>query len=176
MNFKRSSSVALLSLVSTLNFASAVDDIDITRPSLKGIKAVQVGVRISVTESAKGLIDEDLIQTDVELRLRKAGILVHSKKDTPNILDSRAFINVDLTVVGAGQGWYAVHWDVEVEQATRLARDPSIIAPLAATWSTGRTGVLNSPAEMNITRKIRDQLADSIDEFINAYLSVNPKK
>ena len=146
VSLKSASSVVLLSLMSILNVAVADDDIKLTRPSLRGIKVVGVSVSVTESASAKGLIDKGVIQTDVELRLRKAGIRVISENDkinVINVLDSGAFISVGLGVIDVGQGLCAVHWDVKVEQATRLARDSSIIVPLAVTWSTGGTGVLN---------------------------------
>jgi len=58
---------------------------------------------------------------------------------------------------------------LEFKQYVTLVRSPSAQA-YGATWSTGYMGY--NPQ----LRDIRDKMKDRVDIFINAYLSVNPKK
>lgn len=62
--------------------------------------------------------------------------------------------------------------NVDVRQLVYLARAPDIISS-ASTWSyLGETGIVTPP----IVQPIRERVADVIDQFINAYLSVNPEQ
>jgi len=49
---------------------------------------------------------------------------------------------------------------------------PLIAVFLVPTWTTGLTGTTGN---LNI-RGVRDHIKDLVDQFINAYLAVNPKK
>jgi hypothetical protein len=54
----------------------------------------------------------------------------------------------------------------------RLDRDPSIKIFAATTWDVAELGTVG---RVNL-RSIRERIKDLVDMFINAYLSVNPKK
>ena len=67
---------------------------------------------------------------------------------------------------------YAHSSRVEFRQDVRLDRDPNIQIPAATTWSAAAVGAVGR----NDLRSIRDSIKDCVDRFINAYLSVNPRK
>jgi len=46
------------------------------------------------------------------------------------------------------------------------------ILVLASTWSRGTVGMVGS---QRMSRVVRDEVADEVDEFANDFLSVNPK-
>jgi hypothetical protein len=73
-------------------------------------------------------------------------------------------------MLNRGGTLYAVNCEVSLIQEVLLARDPSI-SYSAATWSTTAVGTIGKdrlPQE-------RDSIKDLVDQFLNAYLAVNPK-
>lgn len=128
--------------------------------SLKGIKQVHVLVEKIVNPPER--LTEDQVRTDVELKLRTAGVTV--LPDGSGDLTAYVYVRIGTDRVS---GVFTV--DVELKQLTRLERDPSSGLYYAATWNTGSFGLLHS------AREIRDALADQIDVFVNAWLAANPK-
>jgi hypothetical protein len=116
-------------------------------------------------DSAKILgLTKEIIQTDVELKLRQAGMRVMTREEGEKLPGSPAvYINVNLS-----DDARAANIGVELQQNAQLERNnlwtPDII--------TSSTGVLVS----NPTAQgIRDFVKDHVDTFLNAWLSVNPK-
>jgi hypothetical protein len=109
------------------------------------------------------------IQTDVELRLRKAGIRVLSEKErweTPGA----PYLYVHVNVMKTDFSLYAFAIIVALEQGTLLERDPTI-GSYAPTWIIDSVGV----AGESHLKDIRGDVADRVDQFINVYLAENPK-
>lgn len=71
--------------------------------------------------------------------------------------------------MGNGSAVYAIL--VELKQHVSLIRDGSLVRG-ATTWDTVIVGMVPTS---NI-QPIRFDIKDKVDKFINAYLSVNPKK
>jgi len=137
----------------------------ISTASLKGITAVSVVVE-GLPEGAKVLgLTEETIQTDVELKLRLAGMQVVAPKEGIKLLGG-PFVYVR---VGIADNHNAACIDVFLAQNAVLERNnqsaPGVITWFAGTLVTGPTA-----------QGIRDRIKDSVDEFLNAWLSVNPKK
>lgn len=149
-------------LLVAANAATAVDA-GFSRASLKGLKGVQVLVEPLQTEVEQGGLNKASIQTDVELKLRQAGITVLTEEGTP-------YLYIDVNT--SSGSLYAYFVGVKLCQTVRLDRDPSIQVLLATTWDVGEVGTVG---RVNL-RSIRDRIKDLVDMFINAYLSVNPKK
>ena len=78
------------------------------------------------------------------------------------------YVNIN---VGLGTGLVAYSVSIVVMQDVSLVRDASLVRG-ATTWETGMVGIV---ATSNL-QHIRDKTKDKVDEFLNAYLSVNPKK
>jgi hypothetical protein len=157
-------SMFLIGLFSPLVHAQA--DSESSRATLKGISAVAVIVDLGSPEGAKKLgLSADTVQTDVELKLRLGGVRVVTQ-DEAQKLPGGPFLHVeiDLTRDAAAAGI-----QVNLCQDAWLER-VTIIDVGAATWGTG--GVEANPAAENI----RDMVKDCVDRFLNAWLSVNPKK
>jgi len=147
----------------SLSAISSASDTEYTRRTLKGIKAVGVIVEELRKEVPSGLTKRQL-QTDVELRLRKAGITVISSNQ-----EAAPYLYVRVNSIqlpNSIQYVYAV--GVELNQTVKLARDMTKTS-VATTWDKGGTGCTSRPGG------IRDGVADYVDQFITAYLSVNPK-
>ena len=148
-------------------------DNEFTRPSLKGIQGVHVVVEnLDPTEEEAGLTVADL-QTDVELKLRLAGIPVLSKQEmvaVPGMPDLYVTVNVNSSTTR--DLWpYAI--EIQFQQNVTLVRNPQTLILGATTWSTG--AATGSVLKQNV-RRLREELKDLVDKFVNAYLAVNPKK
>lgn len=141
-----------------------------SRQSLKGIRALGV----IVEDPSWPLVGEGLttnqLQTDVELRLRTAGIKILKKEELLNRVVA-PYLHVE---VNSGKlGTLSIHaYDIRVSlfQDVMLRRNPAQVCD-AITWHIGLVGKASS-GDMRI---IRENLADLVDQFINASLSVNPK-
>lgn len=160
-------------VVATLMLAAicGASDAEGSRATIRGLLGINVGVE-PLPDNVKqvGLAEKD-IQTDVELKLRIAGIKVLTEKestDTPG----RPFLYVLVTVLG-GDGVYAFSYHVSLQQEVLLARDKAMPTVLAPTWSVSGVG---KAGRKDLPQYVRDAVKDEIDVFLNAYLSVNPKK
>ena len=142
-------------------------DNEYARATLKGISGVQVLVE-SFDENAKNAgFDIRTFQTDMELKLRLAGIKVLTKKESFAAPGSPyLYLNVNPLSPEERKPNFPYSINLELNQKTRLIRDPSIEAP-GATWSTSGVGYGEIP-------HIRESVKDNMDIFINAWLSVNP--
>lgn len=147
-----------------LTVPSLAIDIPNERATLKGLKAVNLAVERIDPEAEKDGLTKSQLQTDVELRLSQAGIKVD------HLSDEYLYVNVNTLKGERGVYSYSVH--VELHQAVMLVRDPKIIYYGAATWSLGRIGTVGS----GHLREVREDVADFVDKFINAYLEQNPKQ
>ena len=114
------------------------------------------------------------MRTDVELRLRQAGIrvLTFDERDSS---PGGPFLYVNITTKfgdGPSAGVVGFSIDVELRQAVRLDRDPDIWLPGAMTWEIGSTGFMGEAR----LRTLRESLGDLVDMFINAYYAANPER
>jgi hypothetical protein len=139
------------------------------KESLKGLTAFSVSV---VVESpCKQIIVADRIQTDVELKLRSAGLSL--KQDVQREVGGAA-LDVSVGCVPVIKGGRTVAWAIaftlSVMQGVdlRTAKTPV----LAQTW--GVDGTLDDSVS-SVESHTRSWIRDGVDEFLNDYLSVNPK-
>jgi hypothetical protein len=132
--------------------------------TLKGIKALNVLVE-DLPDGAKTLgLTKEMIQTDVELKVRLAGIRAVSSEERAKLPGSPA-LYVNIIVSDDSR---AAHIEVVLEQNVSLERNgQSVLA--ATTWSTGIL-VTNPTAQ-----GLRNFTKDHVDQFVNDWLSVNPK-
>lgn len=145
-----------------------------TCATLCGLKGVCVFVDVQgVTPEAEQVgFTRHRIQTDVELRLRRSRIRATSPDDAIQPIGVAA-LNVTVMILKRSLldvDSYVYRIDVELHQAVRLVRDPEIVAP-AQTWQATPTVGIVGKARI---RSIRESVDDAVDEFINAYLAVNP--
>ncbi len=150
-------------------------DTEISRKTIKGLKGVRVQVAPIEPEIEKAGLTRSQIRTDVELKLRLTGLNVltpkiSAKEDESIIEDAWPRIHVYAVILNASSGasaYYVFNIDLELIQLVYLARNNK--PAWATTWSTGGTG------HSNELEKIRSAIKDSVDVFLNAWLSVNPK-
>jgi len=145
-------------LPSTAVYPATLDD-----ETLKGIPSLQVFVEgVSPEDKPHGLT-RDRLHSDVERRLRKAGIAVSA--------GATQYLYVNVNTLQSRQRLYSYSVVVMLRQAAYLVRDPLIMAPAAITWWKGTDGIT---AEANL-QSVRDAVADLVDKFIHAYREQNPK-
>jgi hypothetical protein len=132
--------------------------------TLKGIKALNVLVE-DLPDGAKTLgLTREMIQTDVELKVRLAGIRAVPGEERPGLPGSPA-LYINIIVSDNSQ---AAHIEVSLEQSVSLERNGQAVVA-ATTWSTGIL-VTNPTAQ-----GLRNYTKDHVDQFVNDWLSVNPK-
>jgi hypothetical protein len=141
------------------------NDSEISRRSLQGISAVSVDVE-DLSDGAKALgLSEEAIRTDVELKLRLAGIRVVAVEEDVKV-PGMPTLYVNPQVLSNAK---ALSITVELQQNVLLERNGQR-AVNVTTWEVGGVG-MNPTAQ-----SIRDNIKDFVDQFLNAWLSVNPKK
>lgn len=134
------------------------------RATLKGLTTIMVVVERLTPEAGRDGLTKEQLRTDVEARLRKAGITV-----TSSIEEAYLYLNV-FTVKGSSE-LYAYHIRLEFNQEVILKRNRNVSLP-APTWSLDLGGTVGAKK----LHEVRDDVADMVDKFINAYLEQNPKQ
>jgi len=140
------------------------------RPTLLGLRGVYVLIENLKPNLEKDGLTREQLLTDVELKLRKAGIRVLTEEEsynTPGLPCLYARINA----IKGNSTFYCVNIHVSLSQETRLERNPTIKI-LSFTWDHSSIGGCD---ESIIKDYVRKGLGDLIDKFINDYLAVNPK-
>jgi hypothetical protein len=155
---------AMLFIGSIPSFVRAQGDA-FSNATLKGIGAVFVVIE-DLPDGAKVLgLTREMLQTDVELKLRLAGIRVATEEEGSKLPGApHIYTRVNLT-----DRANAASIEVNLEQNVLLERNGDLLIG-AVTWQAG--GVLGNPTAQGI----RDRIKDLADEFLNDWLSVNPKK
>jgi hypothetical protein len=139
--------------------------------TLRGLSGVGVGIEYLNDEAKRAGFDANTLQTDVELKLRLAGIKVLTREESIRVPGSPSlYVNLNFINAANGLGVYSI--EVELKQNALLERDKTVLALRATTWSTGYLGT----APRDTVSPVRSALGDLVDRFLNAYLSVNPKK
>ena len=125
--------------------------------------------RIDPNAERDGLNKEQL-QTEVELRLRQAGIRVLTKAEwrkTPGL----PYLYVRIATHKNPYNLYALAIHVELWQAVLLVRDPTTTT-MAPTWTA--RGTIGSVGT-NSMHAVRESVGDDVDTFIQDYLAMNPR-
>ncbi len=133
---------------------------------LRGLKGVHVLVENIDSQAERLGLTRAQIQTDVELRLRKAGVRVLTEKErleTPGC--PHLYVNINTPI---GQGLVVYSISVELFELVTLARG---FVTDGAIWNIRFAGCVGTS---NI-RKVREGVGDCVDKFINDYLAANPK-
>lgn len=160
-------SLVLAFLITGETVVARADDSYLSRQTLKGLKEISVLVEDIVPEVERAGLTRALIQTDVELKLRLAGIPVLvglAGLGAPHLY-------VQVSVLPSPEiDYWPFYSFVALVQSAALDRDRSILYSLIS-WDVGSIGGVGKDK----VAQIRDNVKDQVDTFINAYLSVNPK-
>ena len=133
------------------------------RATLKGVAIVEVVVEAMDPMAERDGLVRSQLQTDVESRLRQAGLTVG------RTLIGHLYVNVDTMKSNDGKT-YAYNVEVEYVQQVLLMRDPQTLY-FAPTWETGGIGMIGA-ARLG---EVRQDVANYVDQFVKAYLEQNPK-
>ena len=143
------------------------------RDSLKDLPGVMVVVEPFKDEAEQAGFDEQVFQTDVELKLRMAGIRVLETKDRdlPRLYlnvtalhqDRRAAYSISLELIQ--DVFLRCQLPSKPEDSSEDALEGA--AALASTWSSRLLG-------LGTAAHARDASKDLVDKFANDWLAVNP--
>jgi len=143
------------------------------RETLRGLRGVHVLIENMQpgAEERFGLTKEQL-KTDIELRLRKAGVRVLTTKEMfatagmPNL-----YLNLNAFAYSPGVcAFCAYKIKLALIEKVTLARG---FKAQGSIWNTNALEI-NLKKE-DIRQKVRDKVGELIDEFINDYLAANQK-
>jgi len=139
------------------------------RETLRGLKAIKVVVEGSTPDLEHQGLTRQQLQSDIEEQLRKAGINVDR--------NANEFLGLEIISGRLKEGpvnvvnVMTVAFNLGVYQVVTLNRDEEIES-VAETWST--QGMQSSSPKMS-ARISRDTVGKLVDQFIKAYVEVNPK-
>ena len=142
------------------------------RESLRGLGGVEVLVEKIDPQAERFGLTQSQVQTDTELRLRKAGIRVLSEENTAKQGSPFLYVNINTSEAKekAISGVFSYSIVLELRQRVILERDTSIRV-MGTTWTITSKGVVGQ----NKLPSLREIVADYVDEFINDYLAVNQR-
>lgn len=170
----RHGTLAVLTLLifSALGSLSFGGDTESERKSLKGLSGIEVEVYLDDPKVAEAL--KGKIQTDVELRLRKAGVRVVEHSAIP---EGQPSLQITINLLADdGAPKYVFVSSVRLRQFVVTSAD--FDRPVSqrnylkvVTWGVESLGTVGRSK----IETIRDTVNDEVDMFINAYLSQNPK-
>ena len=154
-------------LLAMVGHSAMASDTESRRATLKGLSGVYVLVERFRERQKNAGFNRQTFQTDVELKLRLAGIKVQTEQERLAEPGSPYLYLIVTPLHGQRGENAACGIDLELKQNVRLFRklDTTISA---TTWSTGGVVYGGLP-------HIRDVVKDHVDIFINAWLSVNPQ-
>lgn len=154
--------IALMFLLGLLTATANADDDKFARASLVGLKGLAIVLEALPPEVEAVGLQKEQVQTDVELKLRLAGISV--------LAESPTYIYIYTNFLTESEPWA---YNLVVELRQNVQTEKGIFLVGVPTWSIA---TLCKGGSLNFLKSFREQLRDLMDIFINAYLSVNPKK
>jgi hypothetical protein len=138
-------------------------DTALDRESLRDLE----GVRVAVEEGTPGAAEW---RNAVEAKLRSAGIKVLDSGESPT---GDPFLRLRVATTSANGGLIGYLVELDFAQIVFLSRNPAVTFNRAQTWkAVERLGVI---PPSRLAQKINQELSDQVDQFIRAYLAVNPK-
>jgi len=166
--------VALACLLLTSTFVSSQTTAQSRGPeSLRGLKGVRLVIgfgRAEAMDEAQRSVVLKLLQSDAKSKFLKAGIpLLEFAQDIENAPGSPQFF-VTITMDKPNGYVYPVVTHSRLVQKARLSSDPSIEL-MVSTWETHGIGVY----ELTNVEMLRRQVGTDIDQFIESYMTANPK-
>jgi hypothetical protein len=166
-NMKRS--IAAFAVVSIFcSVAAAQGNFESNRMSLKGLQGLKVIAFVGSGSEQTGLTKNQM-QTDVELRLRMAGIKV---LDYPTMVPGNPYLLVVVEALKPQEGSSLPFIaKIQLDQDVTLVRNPKH----ALNVSTFYVSNIGIASPQKLVAFSRESIGDLMDTFINAWLSVNPK-
>lgn len=159
-------STALVMFAATRAMGQAAPLID-DEFALRGIGPLKVVIDVPPTARGAQLYPSQL-RTQVELRLRQAGVLVASA-ETVGV----PFLSVLVNVTDPAATVQAYSVRVSLHQGVRLIRPPNTIVE-GSTWQSAEA--VGYAAPDRIAAFVRQALGNAVDEYINQWLAANPRR
>ena len=159
---------AALVLVMLLIFPGVSHALTTNQKPLVGLEGVQVVVEGPGPEGERLGLSKNQIKTDVERRLRKAGIRVLTNQEqvetpgTPHL-----YVKISASINKMGIFDYSINVDL-IEIVTPFTGGTAF----ATVWETGEAGSVG----LNNINQIQPRINSLVDRFINDYLAANPKR
>jgi hypothetical protein len=135
----------------------------------KGLSGVQVIVAPVDEDAERDGLTRAAIQTSVEATLRLADIRVLAQAEGAKTL-GKPVLGVSVDTL-ASNGFYVYNIRVELRQTVQSLVRPGV-AYDATTWNRGKFGTVDAA---NV-RELHDAVNDFVDEFVNDWLTANPKR
>lgn len=139
------------------------------RNSLKGLAAVYLLIEPLNSEPRDAGLSAIQLRTDIELRLRAAGIHVLTIEQGSEAPET-PYLNLSVVYLRSATGFSVFSTRLALIQHVLPSRNPSQLL-LASTWSASELGYTAG----NGVSAIRETVQDSADRFCNDYLAVNQK-
>ena len=154
------------------------------RESLRGLKQLCVVVEDLGSDIQNDGLDRSAVQTDVEVKLRLAGIQVVTCQEASKTPGGPLLVVNINSMLAKDLGLYAVNVELSFEQTVLLEHlefrqdahvetNPDVWRIFATTWID--SGLL-TVGKTRVSQAVRDSIRDKVDKFINDYLAVNPRK
>jgi hypothetical protein len=161
----------LFILLSLAVIASASDD-KTDRATLKGIKSMCVVVEVA--DQAHTKLSKEELQTEIEGKLKQAGVTVDKNATSCLYLNVRVLQALGRQAIRRKEKpipLYAVDLRLEFLQTVALTRDPTV-KTYAPTWSTANMATV---AADDVGKTALEITTSLVDQFVTAYKSVNPQ-
>jgi hypothetical protein len=157
--------VALMALLLILGVSHALT---LEQQLLVGLKGVNVLVEGMNPQAERLGLTAAQIKTDIELRLRKAGVRVLTKEENMKTPGSPVlYVNVN-AIVGQNLPLVTYSSHVALKEWVTLARGGETYGDI---WKNSVVGTVG----IDKITQIRGGVGDLVDIFINDYLAANPK-
>ncbi len=141
--------------------------------SFVGLEGIWVEI-IDLCEDAKSTgLTEEMLKTDVELKLRLARITINSQEEFIASDDwAKLLVNIKS---GSGDDSPDMGYSIRVElfQKVVLVRSP-FISVMGPTWGSSCLGVCSKCSKSDFPEIARKGVKDLVDMFLKNYLSANP--
>lgn len=161
--------IALLASMASLAAAQRSEG---EKKSLRGLSGVFVLIETVSEDARRQGLDDNLLQTDAELRLRKANIHVATQTEMVES-DKIGMLYINVGTTQLKDGLFVVCLNVDLQQSVRLVRDNLIIIESATVYRIKGTFGTFPPSRLR--DGVRSSLNDKVDAFINDYLAMNQK-
>ena len=154
--------------------------------TLRGVKSVEVLIEYLSQDAKDAGLRREQLQTDVELKLRTAGIRVYDEDSIPdadNLEESlkwsqeycpsvTLYLNIN-SIKQSEVPIFAFSVCLEIQETVTIARNSIDYKTMATTWKTGSVSIVGSD---NFKSGVRELVGDHVNKFINDYLKMNPKE
>lgn len=143
--------------------AVCASDTDMDRATLRGLKAVKVVIDPLQPELQKEGFTPNELRAQIEQRLHTAGIPVDQ--------NAKEFLGLTVKSMRAKKSPVVILFTLGFYQVAELAREKGL-KTVAETWGVQDAMMVQSKMLNQVSRTAIDNL---VEQFINAYSSVNPK-